>query len=90
MITPWKQERVARSATGDPGACDLREVVNAIFHRNRTVCQWRYLPHDFPAWSRRRSTTSACDAKTVLTIESRNSCATKCGRAPGDWRTRPW
>ncbi|WSB31308.1 transposase [Streptomyces sp. NBC_01788] len=51
MITAWKQDRVARSATGDPGACDLREVVNAIFYQNRAGCQWRYLPHDFPAWS---------------------------------------
>ncbi|MGW3941337.1 transposase, partial [Streptomyces phaeochromogenes] len=45
MITAWKLDRVARSATGDPGSCDLREVVNAIFYQNRTGCQWRYLPH---------------------------------------------
>ncbi|MFB7576676.1 IS5 family transposase [Streptomyces sp. NPDC056165] len=51
MITAWKQRRVSRSATGDPGTCDLREVVNAIFYQNRTGCQWRYLPHDLPAWS---------------------------------------
>ncbi|CAM5560844.1 IS5 family transposase (plasmid) [Streptomyces viridifaciens] len=51
MIESWKQERVARSATGDPGSCDLREVVNAIFYQNRTGCQWRYLPHDLPPWS---------------------------------------
>ncbi|QYA98308.1 IS5 family transposase [Streptomyces anulatus] len=51
MITAWKQGRVARSATGDPGSCDLREVVNAIFYQNRTGCQWRMLPHDLPAWS---------------------------------------
>lgn len=51
MITGWKQDRVARSATGDPGSCDLREVVNAIFYQNRTGCQWRYLPHDLPSWS---------------------------------------
>jgi transposase len=25
--------------------------VNAIFYQNRTGCQWRYLPHDLPAWS---------------------------------------
>ncbi|CAL9627121.1 hypothetical protein SUDANB15_05962 [Streptomyces sp. enrichment culture] len=50
MITAWKQERVARSATGDPGSCDLREVVNAIFYQNRTGCRWRYLPHDLPSW----------------------------------------
>ncbi|WSF73878.1 IS5 family transposase [Streptomyces decoyicus] len=51
VITAWKQDRVARSANGDLGACDLREVVNAIFYQNRTGCQWRYLPHDLPAWS---------------------------------------
>lgn len=51
MIMAWKQDRVRRSATGDPGTCDLREVVNAIFYQNRTGCQWRYLPHDLPAWS---------------------------------------
>ncbi|MCX4430030.1 transposase [Streptomyces mirabilis] len=51
MITAWKQDRVGRSATGDPGVCDLREVVNAIFYQNRTGCQWRYPPHDLPAWS---------------------------------------
>ncbi|GED83200.1 hypothetical protein TNCT6_02850 [Streptomyces sp. 6-11-2] len=50
MIKAWKQDRVGRSATGDPGTCDLREVVNAIFYQNRTGCQWRYLPHDLPAW----------------------------------------
>lgn len=26
MITAWKQARVGRSATGDPGSCDLREI----------------------------------------------------------------
>lgn len=51
VITSWKQERVARSVTGDAGSCDLREVVNALFYQNRTGCQWRYLPHDLPAWS---------------------------------------
>lgn len=74
MITAWKQDRVARSATGDPGSCDLREVVNAIFYQNRTGCQWRLLPHGFPAWSavlyyfglwREAGSTSG----------SRNSCA---------------
>lgn len=28
----------------------LREVVNAIFYLLHTGCQWRNLPHDFPAW----------------------------------------
>lgn len=29
---------------------DLREVVNAIFYRTRTGCQWRMLPKEFPGW----------------------------------------
>jgi putative transposase len=28
----------------------LREILNAIFYLLRTGCQWRMLPHDFPAW----------------------------------------
>jgi putative transposase len=27
-----------------------REILNAIFYVNRTGCQWRMLPHDFPKW----------------------------------------
>ena len=27
---------------------DRRAVVNAILYVNRTGCQWRALPHDFP------------------------------------------
>lgn len=51
LVTAWKQKRVARSATGDAGSCDLREVVNALLYQNRTGCQWQLLPHDLPAWS---------------------------------------
>jgi putative transposase len=39
-----------RKRTGRPPA-DLREVVNAILYLNRSGCQWRLLPHDFPPWS---------------------------------------
>ena len=28
-----------------------REVVNALRYLERTGCQWRHLPHDFPKWS---------------------------------------
>src|SRR6188472_426331 len=35
--------------TGRPPA-DLREVLDGIFYLLRTGCQWRLLPHDFPAW----------------------------------------
>ena len=27
-----------------------REIINAILYVNRTGCQWRALPHDFPKW----------------------------------------
>lgn len=29
---------------------DRRWVINAILYVNRTGCQWRALPHDFPKW----------------------------------------
>lgn len=29
---------------------NLREVVNAIFYRTRTGCQWLMLPKEFPDW----------------------------------------
>jgi putative transposase len=36
--------------TGRPRA-NLREVLNGILYLNRSACQWRLLPHDFPPWS---------------------------------------
>lgn len=33
---------------GRPLETDLRAVIDAIFYRMRTGCQWRYLPSDFP------------------------------------------
>lgn len=33
---------------GRPRSVDLREVLNAIFYRERTGCAWEMLPHDFP------------------------------------------
>ena len=35
---------------GRPRKVNLREVVNALFYRNREGCTWRGLPHDFPPW----------------------------------------
>jgi putative transposase len=40
----------ARSG-GRPRTVSIRAVVNAIFYRTRTGCQWRQLPRDFPPWS---------------------------------------
>jgi putative transposase len=36
---------------GRPRSVEMREVINAIFYVDRTGCQWRALPHDFPPWS---------------------------------------
>jgi putative transposase len=35
---------------GAPRRVDLRAVIDAIFYKLRTGCQWRYLPADFPTW----------------------------------------
>src|SRR6266704_1197416 len=35
---------------GRPRETDMRDVINALFYRNRNGCTWRALPHDFPPW----------------------------------------
>ena len=35
---------------GQPHKTDLREVVNAIFYRDRNGCTRRALPRDYPTW----------------------------------------
>jgi transposase len=35
---------------GRPRRVDLRRVIDAIIYISRSSCQWRMLPHDFPAW----------------------------------------
>ena len=43
---------VQRSGSmGRPVKLDLREVVNALFYWERTGCQWRLIPADFPNWT---------------------------------------
>jgi putative transposase len=37
-----------QSGPGRPRTLDLRSVLNALFYLNRTGCQWRPLPRDFP------------------------------------------
>ncbi|WP_368411387.1 transposase [Paludisphaera mucosa] len=39
------------NADGRPRVVDVREVVDAILHLNRSGCQWDMLPHDLPARS---------------------------------------
>ncbi len=36
---------------GRPRSVDMREVLNALLYVDRTGCQWRALPRDFPPWS---------------------------------------
>lgn len=36
---------------GRPTVIDLRAVVNALLYLDRTGCQWRLLPTDFPKWN---------------------------------------
>jgi len=33
---------------GRPRSVEMREILNAIFYRERTGCAWEMLPHDFP------------------------------------------
>ncbi len=33
---------------GRPHSVDLREILNAIFYRERNGCAWAMLPHDLP------------------------------------------
>jgi len=42
---------VRSSGPGHPQVLDLRLIVNSIFYLNRTGCQWRMIPRDFPNWS---------------------------------------
>jgi len=40
-----------KAGSGKKRTIDIREIVNAIFYRVRTGCQWRLLPSDFPPWN---------------------------------------
>lgn len=50
----WAMVRplVARTGhMGTPSTVDRRAIVNALLSLNRTGCQWRLLPTDFPNWN---------------------------------------
>jgi transposase len=40
----------APAPNGRPAAYARRDILDALLYVNRTGCQWRYLPHDFPPW----------------------------------------
>ena len=37
--------------SGPKSDVDLRQVVNGLFYRLRTGCQWRMIPKDYGEWS---------------------------------------
>jgi putative transposase len=41
---------VRKKRCGPKSRIDLRVVVNGIFYRLRTGCQWRYLPREYGDW----------------------------------------
>src|ERR687885_1172657 len=54
-LNPFEQICIAPYVAQKPGSgrnrtVDILEVVNALCYMTRTGCQWRLLPHDFPAW----------------------------------------
>jgi putative transposase len=40
-----------KAGSGKKRIVDIREILNAIFYRTRTGCQWRMLPKNFPPWN---------------------------------------
>jgi putative transposase len=47
IIEPFTRKE---AGAGRKRRVDLREIVNAIFYRTKTGCQWRMLPSEFPRW----------------------------------------
>jgi putative transposase len=47
IIEPFTRKT---AVSGRKRTVNLREIVNAIFYRTKTGCQWRMLPKDFPSW----------------------------------------
>jgi putative transposase len=37
-----------REQLGSPRIVCLRCVINALFYKNKTGCQWKMLPHEYP------------------------------------------
>ena len=49
LIRPLLPKRRKNQAGAQP-RLSRRAILDAIFYILRTGCQWRHLPHDFPAW----------------------------------------
>ena len=65
LIAPYVAQK---DVSGKKRTVDICEVLNAIFYRVRTGCQWRMLPTDFPTWyySDRKPDLSRCAGKYRL------------------------
>lgn len=48
LIAPYVAQK---DGSGRQRTVDIREILNAIFYRVRTGCQWRMLPQEFPSWN---------------------------------------
>jgi putative transposase len=48
LIAPYVAQK---AGSGKKRSVDIREILNAIFYRTRSGCQWRMLPSDFPPWN---------------------------------------
>lgn len=44
------EELIPPSWGGRPRTINLRQIVNGIFYRNKSGCQWRMLPKEFGPW----------------------------------------
>lgn len=70
---------------GRPREVDLRRIVDAVMYQDRTGCQWRYIPLDFPPSGTVRYYFDKWDADgTMLEIHDtlRRAVRVKQGRAP--------
>ncbi len=59
---------------------DRRWVINAILYVNRTGCQWRALPRDFPKWKSAYNVFGVGERKAFgsrSTINCENACESK-------------
>jgi transposase len=70
-----------RKPTGRP-PLDRRLVLSAILYVDRTGCQWRQLPIDFPNWKSVYTVLWMCRIGRYLAMDSR--CDARTNQAIGD------
>ncbi|WP_375314906.1 MULTISPECIES: transposase [unclassified Schlesneria] len=68
---------------------DRKVILNAILYLNRTSCQWRYIPHEFPHW-KVVDTVSGAGVETESGIRSIKHSAERCVRPLARSRHRAW